>query len=244
MVRDLGLLNAEISVHQTADSRQTAGGLVQVNYGTVIGSYVAGNFSGSDVHAAGLVADNYGDIINSHAAVIAAEGIRSFAGLVSNNDGLILNSHAGTIVNSKIAPGAQVAGVARVIDAGNAIGGLVTNNAAEVLNSYAEVNLGLSGRRDFVGGLVASAASGSVIENAYVTGLISAVGGNDIVGGIVAASTASTIDTTSTIRNTYTVSEIMTNASANKGGIIGSGSATDQTISSYALSDEAFNPYS
>ena len=239
VVRDLGLLNTRISVHQTDDPVQTASGLVQVNYGTIIGSYVAGNFSGSDVHAAGLVADNYGDIINSHAAVIAAEGIRSFAGLVSNNDGLILNSHAGTIVNSKIAQVARGAGVAQ---AGNAIGGLVANNAAEVLNSYAEVNLDLSSRQDFVGGLVASAVSGSVIENAYVTGLISAVGGNDIVGGIVAASTASTIGSASIIRNTYTVSEIVADASTNKGGIIGSGSATDQMISSYALSDEAHNP--
>ena len=182
-VRNIGLLNVNIQNNNTRDVSDNyrpygLGGLVGMNDGTVINSYVTGTVNGElsrfqgREFVGGLVGNNFYKIINSYADVWVA-GYQNVGGLVGENchwhpgscriterletAGQIINSYAnGTVNYDNNVPGS--------IYEGN--GGLVGANRYIINNSYTRATTN-SSQFNLYGGLVGanSAPSRDVIES-------------------------------------------------------------------------------
>ncbi|WP_256762105.1 S-layer homology domain-containing protein [Cohnella sp. WQ 127256] len=170
------------------------GGLIGMNEGTIINSYVTGNVIGAQ-QTGGLVGkqDN-GSISDSFSTATVSgsgSGIEDTGGLVGNStSGLILNSYATGAVNGTQGVGGLV-GISQmgtisesyatgiVNSASQEAGGLVgKSNDTQIRSSYA--NGGVFGRNS-VGGLVGFEFTGS-ISDSYATGTVQGV---NAVGGLV-----------------------------------------------------------
>ncbi|WP_260960056.1 beta strand repeat-containing protein [Aliarcobacter cryaerophilus] len=192
-IKNIGLKDVDIT------GRNSTGGLVGYNGGTISNSYATGSVNGNS-EVGGLVGYNDGTISNSYATG-SVNGDYSIGGLVGFNfDGIIRNSYATGSVNGT-----------------DFLGGLIGSNYGTITNSYATGSV--NGDSD-VGGLVGynrygtitnSYATGSVtgtikvgglmgindygtITNSYATGTAN---GNDNVGGLVGFNTYDGIITNS-----------------------------------------------
>ncbi|WNL33232.1 GLUG motif-containing protein [Arcobacter cryaerophilus gv. pseudocryaerophilus] len=192
-IKNIGLKDVDIT------GRNSTGGLVGYNGGTISNSYATGSVNGNS-EVGGLVGYNDGTISNSYATG-SVNGDYSIGGLVGFNfDGIIRNSYATGSVNGT-----------------DFLGGLIGSNYGTITNSYATGSV--NGNSD-VGGLVGynrygtitnSYATGSVtgtikvgglmgindygtITNSYATGTAN---GNDNVGGLVGFNTYDGIITNS-----------------------------------------------
>ncbi len=165
-VKNLGVTGTSIT------GNTSIGGLVGLNFGSVINSYAAVQVNGNSVNGdnvGGLVGVNYGGTIsNSYATGDVTSGGSKIGGLVGAN--LSWGTNYGTISNS-YATGA--------VNGGSYMGGLVGTNAYNgmINNSYATGAVTGSG---YVGGLVG--ANTGTINNSYATGLVT---GGSYTGGLV-----------------------------------------------------------
>lgn len=153
---NVGLINESIAYWQ----RQTRGGLVGANFGTIDNTYVTGSIVGGDIYGnddtGGLVGANFGIINNSYstADVRGSNGGYVFFGIyvggfVGSNHGTILNCYATGNVSGN----------------GYVHGGLVGNNGYGIINnSYSTGYVSGSG---YLGGLVAVTGSDGSCYNSY-----------------------------------------------------------------------------
>ena len=164
-IQNVGLLDAEVE-----GTKGIISGLVSINYGVIINSYVTGEITGTGDFIGGLVGFSDGSIINSYATG-EINGTGRVGGLVGSNTGDITNSYA--------------TGAVTGVD--NDVGGLVGYNGGSITNSYATG--ALTGDR-FVGGLVGINYFGGSITNSYwdtQTSGLSTSAGDD---GVTSATTA------------------------------------------------------
>ena len=183
-IQNVGLLDAEVE-----GTKGIISGLVSINYGVIINSYVTGEITGTGDFIGGLVGFSDGSIINSYATG-EITGTGDFIGsLVGSNNGNITNSYAtGTVTG-----GANVGGlvgsnngditnsyVTGAVTGGANAGGLVGSNNGDITNSYATG--AVTGYIWVVGGLVGENDDDGSVMNSYATG---AVTGNSWVGGLV-----------------------------------------------------------
>ena len=230
-IKNIGLKDVDIT------GRNSTGGLVGYNGGTISNSYATGSVNGNS-EVGGLVGYNDGTISNSYATG-SVNGDYSIGGLVGFNfDGIISNSYAtGSVVGTDF------------------LGGFIGSNYGTITNSYATGNV--NGDSD-VGGLVGynrygtitnSYATGSVtgtikvgglmgindygtITNSYATGTAN---GNDNVGGLVG------LNYDGTITNSYASGTA--NGNTNVGGLVGLNIFGGGTISN-SFYDKTKNPNS
>ena len=200
-VRDLGLLNLKIESFGGNDFIVGTGALAGTNFGTVIGSYAAGEISGT-FRVGGLIGESRGLVVNSHANVLIRSSEDDSGGLVGRNTGMIINSHA-----------------SGAISGGSWSGGLVGRNTGRVINSYATGNVTSNGGR--VGGLVGeNAASSSEIRNSYATGIVQStfgvVGAAIRFGGLVGE-----MANNSRVINSYAIGTVVDNDANFVGALIG-----------------------
>ena len=142
-IQNIGLLDAEV-----VGTKGIISGLVSINYGAIINSYVTGEITGTGDFIGGLVSSNEGAIINSYATGTIS-GTSRVGGLVGVNDGSIINSYAMEDVTGR-----------------DNVGGLVgVNNSGAIINSYAT---GLVRGNSNVGGLI-GVNSGSVTASYWNT---------------------------------------------------------------------------
>ena len=166
VIRNLNVTNVDVT------GNDAVGGLVGINYGSVVGSHTTGNVRGDDA-VGGLVGDNYSGSItrSSSFATVTNEGnfddpdvsfvFPGVGGLAGANGGPITFSYA--------------TGDAT----GYPVGGLVGwNGRGDISASYATG--AVTGTT--VGGLVGRNDRGSGIYASYATGRVS---GTDDVGGLV-----------------------------------------------------------
>jgi len=116
-VLNLGVIEADVSGHHAG------GGLVGVNFGTILSSYATGEVS-CDNLVGGLVGENSGTVENSYATTDVS-GVDRVGGLVGRNDGTVSNSYA----------------TGEVSGADLYLGGLVGENSWIVENSYATADV-------------------------------------------------------------------------------------------------------
>ena len=155
VVRNLGMLDAEIEDINYLNRVRQVSMLAAVNRGTVIGSYTHGTVRGAH-NQSGFVGRNFGEIINSHALVNVHNVVIGYAGIsgfVINNDGLILNSHVSGEVTKNVTA-FDIAGLASSCGA-----------TCKIRNSYADIRIQFSSRSSGLAG-----RNSGDIENTYVTG--------------------------------------------------------------------------
>ncbi len=166
IIKNLGLKYANIS------GIAYTGGLVGVNWGLVLNSYVKGSVSGSDDRIGGLVGYSRGKILNSYTT-----------GSVTGD------AHIGGLVGLPTDPVINCSSQANVEGNGN-IGGLAGYNYGRISNSYTMGDV--TGQWGGVGGLVGD--NKGPIENSYATGFVS---GGDYTGGLIGKNSSSHICTNS-----------------------------------------------
>ncbi|QNM88074.1 GLUG motif-containing protein [Aliarcobacter cryaerophilus] len=161
-IKNIGLKDVDIT------GRNSTGGLVGYNGGTISNSYATGSVNGNS-EVGGLVGYNDGTILNSYATG-SVNGDYSIGGLVGFNfDGIISNSYAtGSVVGTDF------------------LGGFIGSNYGTITNSYATGNV--NGDSD-VGGFVGYNRYGT-IENTYATGSVT---GTIKVGGLMGNNNSGTI---------------------------------------------------
>ena len=168
-IKNVGLLDVDVEM---TGVEFNISGLVSVNRGSIINSYVTGKVAGIGFRVGGLVGLNRGSIINSYVKGEIA-GTGPAGGLVGwNLDGSIINSYAMGNVTGNM----------------SSIGGLVgTNERGSIISSYATGEV--TGNSN-AGGLVGSnTRSGSIISS-YATGEVT---GNSNVGGLVGFNDSNTV---------------------------------------------------
>ena len=154
VIRNVGLLSADVT------GRDSVGGLVGYNLGSVANSYATGSVTGAK-NVGGLLGNNYGPVTKSYSAG-NARGDRSVGGLVGYNyNGTVTASYATGNVTS-----------------GPWVGGLVGRNYGTVTASYATGNVTGSSS---VGGLVGYNYNGTVTASYWDTG---ASGQSTSAGGV------------------------------------------------------------
>ena len=191
-IQNIGLLDVDVE-----GTKDVISGLVSINYGVIINSYVTGEITGTEDLIGGLVGFSDGSIINSYATGTIS-GTNRVGGLVGSNNGDITNSYAtGTVaghvwvvgglvgendddgsVTNSYATGA-VTGYIRV-------GGLVGSNNGDITNSYATGAVTGDSR---IGGLVGRSLRGSITNSYWDTqtsGLATSAGDD----GVTSATTA------------------------------------------------------
>ena len=158
MMTNIGLLNVVIR------GRDSVGGLVGENAGSITNSYATGDVTGTGELGSGvggLVGTHAGNITNSYASIGNVTGDTNVGGLVGLNGGSITNSYATNDVNGQFN-----------------LGGLVGySNIGNITNSYATGNATGSSN---VGSLVGRADGD--ITNSYATGDAT---GSSNVGGLI-----------------------------------------------------------
>ena len=158
-----------------------------------------------------LVGDSGGAIINSYVTTATIVGEQRVGGLIGENSGgLIINSYAtaATIVGDS-----EIGGLAGY----NSNGGVIISSFA-----YADV-IGSTGK---MGGLVGLNSFG-IIENTYAAGTVASTQTVVSAGGLAGVNILG-----STIRNSYTISQVMSlTGSSQVGGLVGNNQGT--TLASY-----------
>jgi hypothetical protein len=162
VVKNIGAVNV------TVTGKNSVGGLVGFNSGTVINSYSSGNVTGEE--RVGILAGNSNDTVSNSYSTGSVSGQEYVGSLVGFNGGTVSNSHST----------GNVTGYSRV-------GGLVgCNYYATVSNSHSSAKvIG----HDYVGGLVgcngmpdSAVGEGCTVSDSYSTGNVT---GNNWVGGLV-----------------------------------------------------------
>ena len=175
----VGLLDIDINL--IAGGGIVIGGLVGLNNGVIMGSYVTGSATGGamSLRMGGLVGENNGSVTDSHAAVnIEGMGDNVILGGLVGIDGL----RSGTIENS-YATGFVIGASRLPSDLGGLIGLL---RGGIVTNSYATGDIGGEGPTN-----VGSLAGRTIrpIANSYATGSVSGTDSTRVGGLIGDAST-------------------------------------------------------
>jgi parallel beta-helix repeat protein len=155
-IRNICLLDADIT------GNSPVGGLVGLNYGTIVNCQVTGSVMGTDWGVGGLVGENYGSITYSHSSASVSTGQDTAGGLVGANYG-----------SGSISKCYATGHVSVTIDT---VGGLVGLNSGAIDNSFASGDVVGS----VAGGLVGH-TSGS-ISRSYSTGTVT---GAVLTGGLV-----------------------------------------------------------
>ena len=212
-IQNVGLLDAEVE-----GTKGIISGLVSINYGVIINSYVTGEITGTGDFIGGLVGFSDGSIINSYATG-EITGTGDFIGsLVGSNNGNITNSYATGTVTGGVNVGGLVGSnngditnsyVTGAVTGGANVGGLVGSNNGNITNSYATG--AVTGYIWVVGGLVGENDDDGSVMNSYATG---AVTGNSWVGGLVGENDGD-------ITNSYATGAV-TGTGDNVGGLVGS----------------------
>ena len=175
VIRDIGLVDARIESFSSVvgDSLRVAG-LVAINEGKIINSYVQGDIAVERAIVGGISARSRGEIINSYADINMRVAENRFflnyvGGLVGRlQSGLVINSYAtGNIGGGHI----------------NTAGGLVgLSSSGRIINSYASVDFDPDIQHNFhrVGGLVGLVSTSidggsSLILNSYASGNITSL---------------------------------------------------------------------
>ena len=156
-----------------------------------------------------LVGDSGGTIINSYVTTATIVGEQRVGGLIGENSGgLIINSYATT---------ATIVGDSE-------IGGLAGYNSGTIISSFAYADvIGSTGK---MGGLVGLNSFG-IIENTYAAGTVASTQTVVSAGGLAGVNILG-----STIRNSYTISQVMSlTGSSQVGGLVGNNQGT--TLASY-----------
>ena len=138
VIRHVGLIGVAVS------GTEDVGGLVGLNRGAVVGSYVTGTVTGTGEGVGGLVGENHGSVVASYAAVQVTGG-DDVGGLVGANHGAITASYA----TGRVAGGERVAGLAGSnrgtitasyaagpVTGSDDVGGLVGANHGAITASY------------------------------------------------------------------------------------------------------------
>ena len=166
VVQNLGLTEVDVN------GRARVGGLVGISFGTISGSYVAGEVRGSLGNTGGLVGDQRGEIINSH-----------FLGAVHGN------SQVGGLVGSNNVVGRGVTGsyAAGTVSGRTQVGGLIGRNNDTVSRSFAAGTV--TGSSIHIGGLVGENGGISIGDtgNIIASYAMATVSGHSRVGGLVGA---------------------------------------------------------
>ena len=195
-VRDVGLVNANVTGTATGGLSDSVGGLAGENDGEIAQSYATGTVTGGDGdYVGGLTGFNLGTITQSYATGAVTGGDDSnVGGLVGFNNATIAQSYAtGTVVTG----GSAFAG------------GLVGQNLDDITQSYATG--AVTGGDDSLLGGFAGYNAGS-IDASYALG--AATGGSHD-GGLVGENEGTAGATTA----------VYFNSDANPGGGIGEGTA-------------------
>jgi hypothetical protein len=195
-----------------SDNKLNVGGLVGRNNGLVSNSYTDVDVSGTayDPSVGGLVGINNGQIVSSYSigdvTAISSGAHGEVGGLVGLNQGSISNSFSEGDVTVNVQQG---------LTAGGLTG---ENNYGVISNSFASGSVSGIGA---VGGLVGSNMF-STVENTYSIGDVNGV---LFVGGLI----GSNLDDT-TIRNSYSTSDVYCEILETCGALIGMGSNTRVTV--------------
>ena len=215
IVRNLGLTELKI------EARDWVGGLVGINQGAIIDSFVIGEIS-ARTHVGGLVGGHLeaGLIANSHAAAVvegtnSAGGLAGSVGIIGGGNPKIVNGYATGSVSAQ-----------------RTVGGFVGLHAnGEISNSYATADVIVVASDDgqnnngVAGGFVGQKSAAAEISNSYATGRLFG-NGADAVGGFVGRLFGS-----DTLRHSYSVGRVASLGASNVGGFAGQGPGT--SLSSY-----------
>ncbi|SEM10437.1 YDG domain-containing protein [Paraburkholderia caballeronis] len=228
VVRDVGLTGASVSVG--ADNTDIdydynyIGGLVGINEGTIVNSYVTGSVtSANEGMIGGLVGENVGTIVGSHSTASVAGGTADSSNDIFGDEmyvGGLVGYNGGSIANS-YATGSVSAGNSRTNDYYYYayIGGLVGVNEGPLSNSYAtgsvSADAGVNGGGN-VGGL--AGYNDSIVSNSYSTGAVN-VDSVDVAGGLIGVNYG-------TVSNSYSTGAVNGGSAGSVGGLIGSGFGT------------------
>ena len=218
MVRDLGLLNAEI------EASDNAGALAGINAGTVIGSYASGELRGNN-EVGGLIGESRsGVVMNSRANVLIRASGNDIGGLVGRNrtaDAMIINSHASGAISGNQWVGSLIgSNGGKIINSyangtvsgqGASIGGLAGDNSnasSEVRNSYATGSVSSDGmpRRARLGSLLGYVANNARVINSYAIGTVTGAAGRDI-GALIGLHPSNADDIARDVTDSYWNSE-------------------------------------
>jgi hypothetical protein len=209
----------------SVSGRSCVGGLVAYNYGTLTSCYATGSVSGNS-SVGGLVGANYATLTSCYATgSVSGTGEDSGAvgGLVGANYATLTSCYATGSVSGNTCVGGLVAynygtltscyATGSVIGTGIpslCIGGLVGwNYDSSINNCYSTGAVSGSSDSYYIGGLVGSNDSGGTLTACYATG---SVIGNGAVGGLVGANYA-------TLTSCYATGSVSGNSYV--GGLVG-----------------------
>ncbi|MFO0439789.1 MAG: filamentous hemagglutinin N-terminal domain-containing protein [Betaproteobacteria bacterium] len=230
-VRDTGAVNVNIS-----RSGDNVGGLVGEAYGAIINSYASGAVSGVN-YVGGLVGYAGNSISYSYASgTVTGSGSR-VGGLAGRAD-VISNSHASGAVSGSGSFTFYVGGLVgyangsinisyasgTVTGSGDYVGGLVGSTNSSTLISNSYASGAVSGSGNSVGGLVGRAFN--AISNSYASGTVTGSGSfTRYVGGLVG-------EARGPISNSYASGAV--SGAGSVGGLLGTGTASASISNSYA----------
>lgn len=226
-VRDLGLLNADIT------GNSTVGALAGENNGIVSNSYATGavtSLSSGWAGTGGLIGENYGTITGSHAAVTVTSSGNYVGGLVGFSYGVIASSYATGDVSGYMTVGGLIGGGGGTVSDAYATGDVTGNNyvgglAGTAGGTYTNVHAtGNVTGVETVGGLIGY-SNGVTLNTAYASGNVTGAGQD--VGGLLGMSNYGTLTNVS-------ASGTVTNTGSYTGGLVGRTDGT--TISNASFS--------
>jgi hypothetical protein len=230
------------------EGRDSVGGLVGNNEGTIENSSVTGESSvsatDSNSRVGGLVGtNNSGGVILNSASAATVSGVESVGGLVGEGslNSRIVNSFATGDVSGTEDVGGLLGFGDRVevldshatgdVTGGKHVGGLIgfatgdgtTPSEMTIRDSFATGDVTGVER---VGGLIGKVDDGGIIESSYATGSVTGTG--DYVGGLVGESDASIVDS-------YATGTV--EGGSRTGGLVGSSSGSGSIERSFAIAD-------
>ena len=200
-IKNVGLLDVAVETRGT-----WVGGLVGLNYGDIINSYVTGVVTGHN-NIGGLVGSNFKDITNSN-AVVTVSGNNGVGGLVGENDDAsnIINSYASGAVSGNWYVGGLVGEndddsniinsyASGAVSGVHRVGGLVGWHQGRLRNAYATGDVLLTSTSDnSLGGLIGYWGGGNSISNSYAIGrVIPGVANARNAGGLIGTTTGTAI---------------------------------------------------
>ena len=200
-IKNVGLLDVAVETRGT-----WVGGLVGLNYGDIINSYVTGVVTGHN-NIGGLVGSNFKDITNSN-AVVTVSGNNGVGGLVGENDDAsnIINSYASGAVSGNWYVGGLVGSnnddsniinsyASGAVSGVHRVGGLVGWHQGRLRNAYATGDVLLTSTSDnSLGGLIGYWGGGNSISNSYAIGrVIPGVANARNAGGLIGTTTGTAI---------------------------------------------------
>ncbi|XGI84730.1 GLUG motif-containing protein (plasmid) [Halorutilales archaeon Cl-col2-1] len=215
LLQNLSLADADVN---NPDIYNNIGGLVGRNSGTVKGSSVSGDISGTAFKNGGLVGYNDGGTVKFSNTTANVSGSEDVGGLVGFNRGTVNSSYAagnlsspnanklGGLVGSNDGT-VKMSSVTGNVSGNSQVGGLVGSNTGTVASSNATGTV--SGDGSTIGGLVGY--NDGTVERSYATGSVSS---SDIhVGGLVG-------NNVGTVKRSYATGSV-SSSTDHVGGLIG-----------------------